>query len=105
MRKSISDLDDSENVSLILDSNNNIKGRYGSPGPMTAIISCRENTTRIYFRFNGLHMSDYQYGTVTYRLDDKKAAKRKMIESTDNKALGLWSGGVAIPFLKGMATP
>jgi type VI secretion system protein VasI len=37
---------------------------------------------------------------VTYRLDDKPAKRKWFGESTDHKALGLWGGGNAIPFLK-----
>lgn len=99
---SVSDLDDSTNVILRLESDNEIRGKYGGSGPMMMYIRCSENTTSIYFTFNGHFMSDYQYGQVTYRLDEKKAVKKGMQESTDHKALGLWRGGSSIPFIKGM---
>lgn len=97
-----SDLDDSTNVYLALTSDDYIRGRFGESGPMILNINCRENTTRLYIIFNGMFMSDYQYGTVTYRLDNKKAAKKRMQESTDHEALGLWNGGASIPFIKKM---
>ena len=99
---STSDLDDTKNVILRMESDTDIRGKYGNPGPMTIFLRCMENTTSIYFIFNDHFMSDHQYGRVTYRLDDKKAAKKNMKESTDNKALGLWQGGSAIPFIKRM---
>jgi len=42
------------------------------------------------------------YGTVEYRVDDKNAGKREFEASTDNSALGLWSGRKSIPFIKSM---
>ena len=69
---------------------------------MVINIMCRENTTDLSIYFNGHHMSDYQYGTVTYRLDKEKAQKIKMVESTSNKHLGLWGGRKSIPFVKRM---
>lgn len=98
----VSDLDDSTNVYLKLTSEDEIAGRFSGSGPMVIHIQCRENKTLLYIYFNGLHMSDYQYGTVTYRLDSQKAQKKKMQESTDHSALGLWNGGASIPFVKAM---
>ncbi|MFT5787372.1 MAG: type VI secretion system protein VasI [Ascidiaceihabitans sp.] len=67
-------------------------------------IMCRENTTDLSIYFNDLHMSDHQYGTITYRLDKQKARRKALVESTSNKHLGLWGGGKSIPFLKSMLT-
>jgi type VI secretion system protein VasI len=102
VRSETSPLDDSTNVALRLESNGNIRSRYGAPGPMSLHIQCRENTTMLYIHFNGLFMSDHQHGTVTYRLGDKKAQTKRMRESNDHSALGLWNGGTAIPFVKAM---
>jgi type VI secretion system protein VasI len=102
VRKEVSEIDDSTNVFLSLTSEDNISGRFGGPGPMRMYIACRENTTSLWIIFNGHHMSDYQYGTVTYRLDKTPARKKNMRESTDNQALGLWRGGSSIPFIKSM---
>ena len=99
---SVSDLDDSSNVILMLESDTEIRGKYGDPGPMSMIIRCSENTTSIFFKFNGHFMSDYQYGRVTYRLDDNKTVEKRMQESTDHEALGLWRGESSIPFIKGL---
>lgn len=46
-------------------------------------------------------MSDYgSKGEITNRLDKEDAKSRDFTESNDNEALGLWHGGVAIPFVK-----
>ena len=75
----------------------------GSEKP-TLIVRCLENTTAI-FMASACHLvsSEYnRYGDVTYRLDDEPSKTRGFDESTDNKALGLWSGGTSIPFIKAM---
>lgn len=47
--------------------------------------------------------SDYNdYGRVNYRIDSNPAKSVDMNESTDNRALGLWSGGKSIPLIKEM---
>ncbi len=98
----ISEIDDSTNVYMHLTSDDEIRGRFGSAGPMEMFIHCRENTTLFYIVFNSLFMSDHQYGRVTYRLDSQKAQTKKMKESTSNMALGLWRGRSSIPFVKSM---
>lgn len=97
-----SPIDDSETVTLHLLSNSDIRGRFGAPGPMDMLIRCKENTTSIFFIFNGLFMSDHQHGRVTYRIDDLKAQSVQTNESTDHQALGLWNGGRSIPIIKKM---
>lgn len=98
----VSRIDDKTNVFMRLESDDLIRGRFSGAGPMVLNIMCRENTTDLSIYFNGLHMSDYQYGTVTYRLDKDKAKQKRMVESTSNEHLGLWGGGNSIPFIKAM---
>jgi type VI secretion system protein VasI len=96
-----SKVDDSTNVFLSIDSNQPIRGRFGDVGPAELTIRCMENTTAATFRFAGHFMADIQgYGDITYRIDDRKAKTKGFVESTSNEALGLWSGGSAIPFAK-----
>ena len=62
-----------------------------------------ENTTVMYFATPDCHMtsSDYSsYGDVTYRIDDQKARTVEFEASGNNRSLGLWSGGRAIPEIK-----
>ncbi len=96
-----SPLDDTETVILSLKSDDDVRGAYGSAGPADLFIRCRENTTSIYLIFNGHFMSDLQgRGRVDYRIDRQSPSRKNMDVSTDNKALGLWSGGESIPWIK-----
>jgi type VI secretion system protein VasI len=96
-----SPLDDTKTVVLTLNSDDTIRGKYGTPGPARMLIRCRENTTSIYLIFNDHFMSDIQGGgRVDYRIDQQSPSRKNMDVSTDNKALGLWSGGASIPWIK-----
>ncbi len=93
--------DDSRTVVLSLESEQPIRGQFGPPGPAILYLRCMENTTVAYLWLNDLFLSDLQgYGVVDYRIDDRKAATIRTEGSTDNKALGLWSGSRSIPFIK-----
>lgn len=95
--------DDSRTVVLSLASNEPIRGQFGPAGPAMLYLRCMENTTVVYLWLNDLFLSDIEgYGMVEYRIDDQQAASANMSSSTDNKALGLWGGGKAIPFAKAM---
>lgn len=65
-------------------------------------ISCREGTTRLWFDFGGLFMSDLDNGTIDYRIDKQRPASLHFRESSDNEALGLWADRRSIPFIKSM---
>lgn len=100
-RVDVSVLTDDKNVFLSLASENEIAGRYNSPGNGTLLLRCMENTTSAIFSFNENFMSDIQgYGQVEYRIDDNALAEISTNTSTDNMALGLWNGGSSIPFIK-----
>lgn len=93
---------DTTNVFASLESENSqICRSYGSSSRLTLWVRCLENTTAVIFS-GDCHMASgfHGYGDVTYRLDDDKAVTKGFQESTDNLALGLWSGGSAIPFAK-----
>lgn len=67
-------------------------------------LRCVENTTALVFE-TGCHMtsSEYDgYGDVMIRIDNQPAHTVGMEASTNNKALGLWSGATAIPEIKKM---
>ncbi len=66
-------------------------------------IRCVENVTALGITFERAVMADMDGGgEVTFRLDDEPAFKRNLIESSNNRSLGLWSGAAAIPFIKEM---
>lgn len=102
VREETSQIDDSKTVTLSIVSSTTIPNRYGrGQGKASLILRCMENTTAMYMKFNGNFMADIgSYGNVTMRIDDSKAFTRSMNESTDNMALGLWSGGRSIPVIK-----
>ncbi len=102
VRIETSKIDDSKNVFLTLYSEEQTNCRYKS-GRHSFHVACRENQTNMWVIFGQCFMSSIQgKGRVTYRLDSEKSATRNFRESNDNMALGLWSGGTAIPFLKEM---
>ncbi len=101
LRTDQSPLTDEKSVFLRIESDDNVQGRFGAPGPATLLVRCQENTTSAYFILNDLHLADIQtYGKIEYRVDEKPMQSRSFVASTDNKALGLWNGGRSIPFLK-----
>lgn len=101
LSRGTSQLDDSPTVYLTLKSSNQISGTYGGKDRATLTLRCVENTTAVTLNFAEHFMADHQnYGVVAYRVDKKKQRQRNFRESTDNSVLGLWSGGLAIPFIK-----
>ena len=98
--ETVSNIDDSVNVVLSTDTLDTSRGRFGSRVRLTLVAACRENSTSVWFNFGGHFMSDHQHGTVIYRVDKQDAKRKNFRESNNNEALGLWSGGSAIPFLK-----
>lgn len=104
VRRDKSKIDDSKSVFGTLESKEENTGRYGKPYRVRMQARCMENTTAIYWVFGGEFMADNaSWGKVTFRFDDTKAFERVLDVSSDNKALGLWSGGKAIPFLRRLA--
>lgn len=98
-----SKMDDSPAVLLTSESEEMVSGRFGRAGPATLMLRCLENTTNLLVKVNDHFLADIQsYGNVRYRIDDRQAATLRMRESTDNEALGLWSGGQAIPVIRRM---
>ncbi len=95
--------DDSRTVVLSAESNEFVRGQFGPAGPAVMHLRCMENTTAFYLWLNDLFLSDIQgFGVIDYRIDDRKASTLRGQTSTDNKAIGLWSGRQAIPFIKEM---
>lgn len=95
-----SKIDDRKNVYVALDSNERLSSRFGQKDHARLLFTCREGKTAFYITFGGHFMSSTNSGTITYRVDKRPATKRRMTESTDHQALGLWSAGEAIPFAR-----
>ena len=104
VQESSSKMDDSKTVVLQVESEERVPGQYGGAGVTADLyLRCSENTTSVYFILGDNFLADVEgYGDVTYRLDAQKPKTASMDASTDNKALGLWSGGYSIPFIKGI---
>lgn len=102
VQSSVSKLDDSTNVIVRLRSHDESNCRYDTESHYIT-LACRENETNLWVTFGGCYMADIQgKGRVTYRLGSSDVQTKNFTESTDNMALGLWSGGSAIPFIKRM---
>jgi len=93
-------IDDRKNVFLNLDSVEPLRGRFGQKERARLVLACREGKTSSYILFGGHFMSSLTGGAVTYRIDKRPAAKRRMTESSDHQALGLWSAVDAVPFVR-----
>ncbi|WP_163265588.1 type VI secretion system-associated protein TagO [Chelativorans alearense] len=104
VRKETSKLTDQTNVFLTVASEETVNCGWNSGDKIRLYVRCMENSTSLIFQ-TGCHMtsSDYNdYGHITYRLDDEKARTVSGDESTNNRSLGLWSGGRSIPVIKQM---
>lgn len=64
-------------------------------------IGCDENVTSVVISTE-MFMRD-ERPSVTYRIGNAKAVTEAWPRSTDYKAVGLWSGKEAIPFIKALA--
>ncbi|HWV51326.1 type VI secretion system-associated protein TagO [Pseudorhodoplanes sp.] len=95
-----SKISDVKNVVISLESLEPLRARFGQKRHANLILACRERKTDAYIIFGGHFMSDLNHGTVTYRIDKRPAVKKRMQESNDHQALGLWGGANAIPFIK-----
>lgn len=102
VKKEVSKLSDKEGVFLTLPSVDAVSCRWNQNAKAYLNLRCHENTTAFYLSAD-CHMvsSRYNdYGDISYRVDASPAAKISLDESTDNKSLGAWDGGKAIPFIK-----
>lgn len=102
--KETSKLTDQTSVFLTVESQEVVNCGWNRGERIRLWVRCVENTTALLFQTN-CHMtsSDYSdYGEITYRLDSEKARTVQGNESTNNRSLGLWSGGRSIPIIKQM---
>lgn len=77
--------------------------QFGNSAPLTLWARCMEDTTALIISGDCHLASGFDgYGEVMMRTDDDKAVTRSFEASTDNSALGLWTGGRAIPVLESM---
>ena len=104
VRSEKSVLTDRIEVFMSVRSDENVVCGWNKGARVNLTLRCMDNTTALIFD-TGCHMTSSEYnshGDVTYRIDAEKARSVSMVESTDNRSLGLWSGGKAIPMIKQM---
>lgn len=98
-----SDFKDTTDVYMTVQSDEPVSCGYSGRQEITLFVRCLENTTSVILATHCHVTSGHGgYGQVEYRIDDRKAESRGFNESTNNRSLGLWSGGRAIPFAKKM---
>lgn len=97
-------LNDRTEVFMSVYSDASVDCGWNKNAPILLQLRCMDGKTALIINTD-CHMTSSQYddyGDVTYRLDDNKAKMITMDESTDNRSLGLWSGGGSIPVIKQM---
>ncbi len=67
---------------------------------MFLLLRCSENTTSVVFTTSMFMVGETP--TVTVRVGEGKAETKRWNRSTNYKAVGLWSGAEAIPFMKAL---
>ena len=98
MREDSSPIDDSPRV-VIVNRADQTEGVSGWRDKPRMILRCRRNETNMYVIVGDYLGSDGRK-SVTYRFGDQPAQQASWSTSTDNDAVGLWSGGQAIDFMK-----
>jgi type VI secretion system protein VasI len=100
--KEKSQLTDQETVILSVRSDETINCGWNRGDTIGLVMRCMDNTTSLFFT-TGCHMADHGgYDEIVYRLDSDKAQTIRGETSTDNKSIGHWTGGKAIPMMKQM---
>ena len=103
VRQEKSEFKDTTDVFLSVSSEETVRCGYSGDQKITLFARCVENTTALIIATHCHVASGFQgYGSVEYRIDDKPTQKRGFNESTNNRSLGLWSGGQSIPVIKSL---
>jgi type VI secretion system protein VasI len=101
--RQVSKIDDSPEVFVAVEAIDPLSGPEGRTSTGILMISCREGNTDVFLNFGEHTVSaNRALANVTTRVDKNRARKVAMRPSRDRKALGLWSGRRAIPFVKDM---
>lgn len=94
-------LDDSPTVTALLMPASSSGTGFGD-STMALMLRCMENTTSVVLSTTMFMTSENVQ--VTVRLDDQPAETTSWGRSTNYKAVGLWSGAKAIPFVRNLAS-
>ena len=102
-RTEVSDFNDTTSVYLAVDSLQSVACGFAGAKKITLMARCVENTTSLIIGTHCHVASGFQnYGEVEVRLDQDKTRTLQFSASTNNRALGLWSGRKAIPLIQSM---
>lgn len=93
-------LDDSPTVTALLMPSSS-SGTGVGEGSMALMLRCVENTTSVVLSTTMFMTNDNIQ--VTVRIDDQQAQTTSWGRSTNYKAVGLWNGAKAIPFVREIA--
>lgn len=94
-----SPLDDSKTIYGMLTATSVQRTGIGT-GTAVLLMRCRENTTSLVLSTDMFMLSETP--SVTFRKNEEPAVKAVWGRSSDYKAVGLWSGSDAIPFIKSL---
>jgi type VI secretion system protein VasI len=98
VREESDEITDQPNVYLMAASLDPVSLGFGQTDYPTMVIRCQRNTTSVYVVFGSYEVNDTM--SVNWRIDDEQAREERWNVSSDRKAVGLWRGGDAIPFLR-----
>ncbi len=102
VREDKSKMDDSRIAIAGLQSDNQVSGRIrGMESPVGLFIRCGERKTSLLFATE-IFLATGNTVPVMYRIDKDPAREGHWSVSTDYKAVGLWTGAEAIPFIKSL---
>lgn len=103
LQEEVSKLTDEKNVALRLPSIDAVDCQWNAGKKAFLLLLCRDKTTSLVVN-TGCHMTSNHggYGEVDLRIGKQKATVVSMDASTDNKSLGVWTGGRSIPIIKQM---
>ncbi|MDO6966995.1 type VI secretion system-associated protein TagO [Rhizobium alvei] len=101
VQNEVSKLTDKKLVFMSVESEDIVTCSFGRQSKVFLNLRCADNRTSVMVSSECQMVSNIPgYGTVDYRIDQHPARSVEMDQSTDSRALGLWSGSSAIPFIK-----
>ncbi len=96
--------DGSPGVAMTLATDTFVPGRTQTPaGPAMFSLQCAEGNTAAILQFGKDVLRDLEgSGEVIYRINGRAELTATFQQSTDGKALGLWTSDVSVPFIESL---
>lgn len=92
------EITDEPNVFIARLAEDSVPGMFGNTWTPTLMLRCLRNTSAVIVRLEDFLVRDTV--PVSYRFDDAAPKDETWSVATNRKAIGLWSGGKSIPFIK-----